>query len=59
MRDTFRSMRLAVLVLVGAMGLWLALPPVASVLIERWLEQQGYEAVVVQLGRPGLRSITV
>ena len=58
MRDTFRSMRLAVLVLVGAMGLWLALPPVASVLIERWLEQQGYEAVVVQLGRPGLRSMT-
>jgi hypothetical protein len=52
-------MRLAVIVLVGTIGLWLALPSVASVVIERWLLQQGYEGVTVQLGRPGLRSMTV
>ena len=59
MRDTFRPMRITVLVLLGAIGLWLALPSVVSVLIERWLERQGYEGVAVTLGHPGLRSMTV
>jgi len=59
MTDTFRPMRVAVLVLAAVVGLWFALPSVASMLIERWLEGQGYHGVVVKLGLPGWRSMTV
>lgn len=59
MSDTFRSMRVMAVVLVAIVGLWLALPSVVSVVLERWFEHQGYENVVVRFGRPGLRSMTV
>lgn len=47
------------LVLVATVGFWFALPSLASMLIERWLERQGFHEVVVELGPPGLRSMTV
>ncbi|HZH48948.1 MAG TPA: hypothetical protein VFD86_04185, partial [Nitrospira sp.] len=59
MSDTFRSMRVMVLVLIAIVGVWMALPSVASAVLERWFERQGYENVMVRLGRPGLRSMTV
>ena len=59
MRDTFRSMRLLALIILAIVGLWLALPFLASFVLERWLERQGYEQVAVRVGRPGLRSMTV
>src|SRR5512146_1063715 len=59
MKDSFRSMRIVAGLLAGMIGLWLALPSISSVLIERWLTYQGYEDVIVQLGYPGLRSMTV
>jgi hypothetical protein len=59
MSDTFRSMRTIALVLAAVVGLWLALPSVASAVLERWFQRQGYENVVVRLDHPGLRSMTV
>src|SRR5690242_8262579 len=59
MNDAFRSMRLLVVLLLILVGGWLALPPIASVLLEWWLTRQGYEQVEVRVGRPGLRSMTV
>ena len=52
-------MRVIAVVLAAIVGLWLALPSVVSTVLERWFERQGYENVVVQFGRPGLRSMTV
>jgi hypothetical protein len=59
MSDAFRSMRLLILLLLTLVGGWFALPPLASGLLEWWLERQGYEQVQVRLGHPGLRSMTV
>lgn len=59
MNDAFHSMRVITVVLVAIVGVWLALPSVVSTVLERWFERQGYENVVVQFGRPGLRSMTV
>jgi Dicarboxylate transport len=59
MNEAFRAMRLMVVLLAVLIGAWMALPWVTSILLEWWLEQQGYEQVVVNVGRPGLRSMTV
>ncbi len=59
MNDAFRSMRLLVVLLLILVGGWLALPSIASVLLEWWLARQGYEQVEVRVGRPGLRSMSV
>ena len=59
MNDAFRSMRLLALLLLVLVGGWLALPSIASVLLEWWLQRQGYEQVEVSVGRPGFRSMTV
>jgi dicarboxylate transporter DctA-like protein len=59
MNDALRSMRLMVVLLLALVAVWIALPSVASTVLEWWLERQGYEQVVVSLGRPGLRSMTV
>jgi hypothetical protein len=59
MRDFVRPMRVTMLVLVATVGFWFALPTLASMLIERWLERQGFQDVVVELGLAGLRSMTV
>jgi hypothetical protein len=59
MKQTFRSMQLMVVLLVVLIGGWLALPSIASTILERWLERQGYEDVGVTVGRPGFRSLTV
>ena len=52
-------MQLMVVLLVVLIGGWLALPSIASTILERWLERQGYEDVGVTVGRPGFRSLTV
>jgi len=59
MRDFVRTVRVMMLVLVATVGFWFALPSLASMLIERWLERQGFQDVVVELGLTGLRSMTV
>ena len=59
MNEAFRSMRLLIILLLILVGGWFALPSIASGLLERWLEHQGYEKVEVTVGRPGLRSLTV
>jgi len=52
-------MQLMVVLLLVLIGGWLALPSIASTVLERWLERQGYEDVAVTVGRPGFRSLTV
>ena len=52
-------MQLMVLSLLALVGVWIALPWIASTFLGRWLEHQGYEQVMVNVGRPGLRSLTV
>ena len=59
MNQAFRSMQLMVLSLLVLVGIWIALPWIASAFLERWLEDQGYEQVTVTVGRPDLRSLTV
>jgi hypothetical protein len=59
MNQAFRSMQLMVVLLLTLIGAWIALPSIASTFLEWWLEHQGYEQVVVNVGRPGLRSLTV
>ncbi len=59
MKETFRSMQLMIVLLLILIGGWLALPSIASTILERWLERQGYEKVGVTFGRPGFRSLTV
>ncbi|WP_455389382.1 hypothetical protein, partial [Petrachloros mirabilis] len=59
MRDFVRPVRVMMLVLVATVGFWFALPSLASMLIERWLERQGFQDVVVELGLAGLRSMTM
>ncbi|HKT33940.1 MAG TPA: YdbH domain-containing protein [Nitrospira sp.] len=59
MNQAFRSMQLMVLSLLAIVGLWVALPSIASTVLERWLEHEGYEQVMVNVGRPDLRSLTV
>lgn len=59
MNEAFRAMRLMVVLLLVLVGAWMALPSFISILFEWWLERQGYEQVVVSVGRPGLRSMTV
>lgn len=59
MNEAFRAMRLMVVLLLVLVGAWMALPSFISILFEWWLAQQGYEQVVVSVGRPGLRSMTV
>jgi hypothetical protein len=45
--------------LLTLVGLWAALPWIASIGLEQWLKRQGYENVSVKIGRPGLRSTTL
>lgn len=52
-------MQLMIVLLLVLIGGWLALPSIASTILERWLERQGYEDVGVTVGRPGFRSLTV
>ncbi|MDF2457992.1 MAG: hypothetical protein K0S79_408 [Nitrospira sp.] len=52
-------MQLMVVLLLVLIGGWLALPSIASTILERWLQRQGYEDVGVTVGRPGFRSLTV
>ena len=59
MNQAFRSMQLMVVFSLALIGVWIALPSIASAVLEWWLEQQGYEEVVVSIGRPDLRSLTV
>ncbi|HEX5551542.1 MAG TPA: hypothetical protein VFX36_11940, partial [Nitrospira sp.] len=59
MNQAFRSMQLMVVFSLALIGVRIALPSIASTCLEWWLEQQGYEQVVVSIGRPGLRSLTV
>jgi Dicarboxylate transport len=59
MRDFVRPVRVMMLVLVATVGFWFALPSLASMLTKRWLERQGFQDVVVELGLAGLRSMTV
>ena len=59
MNEALRSMRLLIILLLILVGGWLALPSMASSLLEWWLEHQGYDHVEVTVGRPGLRSLTV
>ena len=59
MNQAFRSMQLMVVFSLALIGVWIALPSIASTFLEWWLEQQGYEQVVVSIGRPDLRSLTV
>ena len=59
MNQAIRSMQLMVLFVLALAGFWIALPSIASAVLERWLEHQGYEQVAVSVGRPGLRSLTV
>ena len=59
MNQAFRSMQLMVVFSLALIGVWIALPSIASAVLEWWLEQQGYEQVVVSIGRPDLRSLTV
>jgi len=59
MNQAFRSMQLMVVFSLALVGVWIALPSITSTGLEWWLEQQGYEQVVVSIGRPDLRSLTV
>ena len=59
MNQAFRSMQIMVVLLLALVTAWIALPSIASTLLERWLEHEGYEQVEISLGRPGLRSLTV
>jgi hypothetical protein len=59
MNQAFRSMQVMVVSLMTLLGLWLALPWLVSTFLERWLQHQGYEQVVITLERPGLRSLAV
>jgi len=52
-------MQLMVVFSLALIGVWIALPSIASTILEWWLGQQGYEQVVVSIGRPDLRSLTV
>ena len=59
MRDFVRPVRVMMLVLVATVGFWFTWSSLVPMLIERWLERQGFQDVVVELGLPGLRSMTV
>ncbi len=59
MNQAIRSMQLMVVCLLALVGVWVVLPSITSTFLERWLEHQGYEQVTVNVGRPGLRSLTV
>jgi len=59
MNHAFRSMQLMLVLVLALVGVWTALPTIASTAIERWLEHQGYERVAVSVDRPGLRSLAV
>jgi len=59
MKASVRIWGVFAFVAVVIVGLWFALPSVASRLIAHWLGRQGYDNVVVQIDRPGFHSMTV
>ncbi|MCC6139237.1 MAG: YdbH domain-containing protein [Nitrospira sp.] len=57
LRDRYQ--RIALVALMGLMSVYLLLPLVVSYGATQWLSQQGYRNVIVQLGYPGWRELSI
>ncbi len=51
--------RWGLLILTALVGLYLVLPLTVSLAVTQWLRHHGYQNVIVQLGYPGWRSLSI
>lgn len=51
--------RWGLLILTGLVGLYLVLPLTVSLAVTHWLRHHGYQNVIVQLGYPGWRGLSI
>ena len=51
--------RWGLLIITALVGLYLVLPLTVSLAVTQWLRHHGYQNVIVQLGYPGWRSLSI